>query len=115
MPQPAEIHVYWGRTRGMWSLRSRGIVVGHVSTYALYRCSLVVSEAARLRLQRPGARREVHAWIRGRPLDALAPYGLVQIGYRPSEPGFRRRDTGAVIGRALMVWFREDGTCWASL
>ena len=37
----------------------------------------------------------------------------MRIGYRPAEPAFRRRDTGAVVTAASAVWFEPDGTAWA--
>jgi hypothetical protein len=37
----------------------------------------------------------------------------VRIGYRPDEPGFRRRETGEVVTRAAVVWFEPDGSAWA--
>lgn len=109
------VHVYWNRTLRIWSVRRQGIVVERRPSYALRQCVLHVGESARLRTQRPGAGREVHAWIKGIPISAPRPFCAVQIGYRPEQAGFRRRDTGAVVTEAYGCWFEEDGSCWASL
>ncbi|WP_261926261.1 hypothetical protein [Methylorubrum sp. GM97] len=71
------------------------------------------SEAGRLRCQ-AAARREVVATIVGTPADSARPADAIRIGYRPTEPGFRRRDTGAVVTAAAAVWFEPDGTAWAA-
>lgn len=90
------------RSRGCWSVREHGRVVGHAPALALAGCRLRVLEGARLRVLRTG-RREVHAWVEGTLIDAAPPHGAVLIGYRPDTPGFRRRDTGALISTAEAV------------
>lgn len=107
--------VYWNRirSRGCWSVREHGRVVGHAPALALAGCRLRVVEGARLRVLRTG-RREVHAWISGDLIDAAPPTEAVLIGYCPGLPGFRRRDTGALITIAAAVYFLEDGSCVAS-
>ena len=84
--------VYWNRTRRLWSVRVRGLVTAHVPALALADCRLHAGESARLRCLRTGDR-DVHAWIAGEPADGPRPGPAVRIGYRPSETGFRRRDT----------------------
>lgn len=104
--------IYWNRTRRLWSVRVRGLVTAHVPALALSNCRFRASEASRLRCLRSGAR-DAHAWVAGTPLERPRTRPAVRIGYRPSEPGFRRRDTGAVIARADFVWLEADGSAWA--
>lgn len=106
------VQAYWNRTRRLFSVRVRGLVTAHVPALALADCRLHAGESARLRCLRTGAR-DVHAWIAGQPADGPRPGPAVRIGYRPSEPGFRRRDTGAVITCADVVWLEADGSAWA--
>ncbi|MCJ2088540.1 hypothetical protein MKK88_21535 [Methylobacterium sp. E-005] len=108
------IDVYRNRTRGLWSVRVLGRVSGHAQAVALADARFRVIEAGRLRALRTG-RREVHAHVTGTLLDALPPVGAIPVGYRISEPGFRRRDTGEIIHAAKAVYFLEDGSCWAVL
>lgn len=115
MLRPAAValtHVYWNRSRRLWSLRRDGLVVAYAITTALRDCRLHAGESARLRCVRTGDR-DVHAWIAGNPAAEPRPASAVQIGYRPAEAGFRRRDTGGVIVRAELVAFEADGTAWA--
>lgn len=111
-PSPP-VHVYFNRTRKLWSIRHDGIVVGHAPSLALSGCALHAGESARLRCERTG-QRDVHAWIKGTLADGAKPADAVRIGYRPTEQGFRRRDTGAIVTAAAAVWFEPDGTAWAA-
>lgn len=103
--------VYRHRPKRLWSVRDHGRVSGHRQAVALADATFRVSEPGRLRALR--GRREVHAVVSGTLVDALPPPGAVRVGYRISEPGFRRRDTGEVILTAIAVYFSEDGSCWA--
>ena len=67
---------------------------------------------ARVRCVQTGDR-DVHAWVAGEIADGPYPEDLVRIGYRPSAPGFRRRDTDQIITRAELVRFAPDGSAWA--
>ena len=110
----ARVHVYWNRTLRIWSVRRGGKVVDRRPTLALHDCILHVGESARLRILRT-QERDVHAWVNGILTVAERPPGAVRVGYRPSEAGFRRRDTGEVLTSAALVLFEVDGSCWASL
>lgn len=54
------------------------------------------------------------ATIFGTPAHSARPADAIRIGYRPSEPGFRRRDKDEVVTSASAVWFEPDGTAWAA-
>lgn len=109
---PTPRDVYWNRTRRVWYVRREGLVVEHTSSVALIGCVLHAGESARLRCLRTG-QRDVHSWIRGRLADGPRPPEAVRIGYRPTERGFRRRDTDEVVTAAAAVWFEPDGSAWA--
>ncbi|TGD99745.1 hypothetical protein [Methylobacterium nonmethylotrophicum] len=113
MTTPSHEHVYYNRSRKLWSIRSNGIVIGHAPSLALAGCVLHAGESARLRCVSTG-QRDVHAWIKGTLADAPRAADAVRIGYRPAQPGFRRRDTGAVVTAAATVWFEPDGSAWAA-
>ncbi|BDL39015.1 hypothetical protein MSPGM_16050 [Methylorubrum sp. GM97] len=111
--QPSSVHVFWNRNRHIWSIRRGRFVFDRRPSVALVGCVMRASEAGRLRCQ-AAARREVVATIVGTPADSARPADAIRIGYRPTEPGFRRRDTGAVVTAAAAVWFEPDGTAWAA-
>lgn len=111
--QPSPVHVHFHRRRKMWSILRMRRLIGHAPSLVLSGCVMRASEAGRLRCQ-AAARREVVATIEGIIADGARPPDAIRIGYRPSEPGFRRRDTGEVITAASAVWFEPDGTAWAT-
>ena len=109
---PLAVDAYWNRSRSLFSVRRGGRVVAHVPALALQGCLFRASEAGRLRCLRLGTR-DVHAVVTGEPCDAPRPAHAIRVGYRLSEPGFRRRDTNEIITRADLVWFEADGSAWA--
>ncbi|AWI88456.1 MULTISPECIES: hypothetical protein [Methylobacteriaceae] len=109
---PSPVHVFWNRARRVWSIRSGRLVVDRRPSLALAGCVMRASEAGRLRCQ-AAARREVVATIVGTLSDGARPADAIRIGYRPTEPGFRRRDTDEIVTSADAVWFEPDGTAWA--
>jgi len=96
----------------LFSVRRGGRVVAHVPTLALRDCSFRASEPGRLRCLRTGAR-DVHVVVVGEPSEKSRPGDAVRFGYRLTEAGFRRRDTGEIITRAAAVWLEADGSAWA--
>ncbi|MDO9428188.1 MAG: hypothetical protein Q7T93_15330 [Methylobacterium sp.] len=110
----APVHCYWNRTKLVWSLRHGGLVVDRRPSLALEGCRFHAGESARLRVLRTGDR-DVHAWVVGTLTDAPRPPSAIRVGYRPAEPGFRRRDTSEIVTHASLVAFEADGSCWASL
>lgn len=114
MTEPSPIETYWNRHIKTWSLRAapRGLVFEHASAVALAGCEFIVAESSRLRcIER--RQRDVHAFIRGVRTDASRPADAIRIGYRPAQPGFRRRDTDEIVAAASAVWFEADGSAWA--
>lgn len=109
--QMSQIETYWNRHIKTWSMRAapRWLVFDHAAPLALAGCEFIVAESSRLRCIERG-QRDVHAFIRGVRTDASRPADAIRIGYRPSEPSFRRHDTGAVVTSASAVWFEPDGS-----
>jgi hypothetical protein len=108
------VHCYWNRTTRIWSIRQGGIVIDRRPSLVMEGCRFHAGESARQRVIRTGDR-DVHAWVVGTLSDGLRPPSAVRVGYRPSEPGFRRRDTSEIITSAVVVGFEPDGSCWATL
>ena len=109
---PLAVDAYWNRTRRLFSVRRGGRVIAHVPAPTLAGCLFRASEAGRLRCLRTGAR-DVHAVVTGEPFDVPRPADAVRVGYRLTEAGFRRRDTGEIITHADVVWLEPDGSAWA--
>ena len=108
----SDVHqCYWNRTAKVWSIRQGGLVVDRRATLAMTSCRFHAGESARLRVLRTGDR-DIHAWVAGTLTDAPRPPSAIRIGYRPSEPGFRRRDTGEIVTAAAGVAFKADGSAW---
>lgn len=111
MSTPGSADVYRNLTRGSWSVRVEGRVVGHVPAIALVGVTLRASEAARLRCLRTGSR-DVHAWARGIPLVGVPrTAGAIPFTYRLRDPGFRLAD-GTPLTSAAAVWLEADGSAW---
>ncbi|MEH3146432.1 MAG: hypothetical protein PGN34_14030 [Methylobacterium frigidaeris] len=113
MTEQPPVHVHFHRRLKMWSILRKRRLIGHAPSLVLIGCIMRASEAGRVRCL-AAARREVVATIEGILSDGARPADAIRIGYRPTEPGFRRRDTGAVVTGASAVWFEPDGTAWAT-
>lgn len=103
--------IYRNLTKSCWSLREGGRVVAHVAAAALAHCSLHASEPSRLRYLRT-RHRTVHAWARGILTDTARPADAVRLHYRPATaPGFRT-PSGALVRKARLAVFENDGMAW---
>ncbi|QEE39821.1 MULTISPECIES: hypothetical protein [unclassified Methylobacterium] len=114
MSRSDRVHVYWNRTTRVWSLRQSGLVIDRRTDLVLHGCRFHAGESARLRVIRTGDR-DVHAWVVGVLSDGPRPPSAIRVGYRPTEAGFRRRDTNEIVTSAVVVGFEPDGSCWAVL
>ena len=112
-PDQAPVRIHWNLHSFSLSILPKRRVIGHAPSLVLAECVMRASEAGRLRCQ-AAARREVVATIEGIIADGARPDDAIRIGYRPTEPGFRRRDTNEVVTAASRVWFEPDGTAWAA-
>lgn len=102
--------VYRNLTRRCWSVREGGRVVAHVASAALADVALQASEPARQRFLRTG-HRTVHAWARGRLVEAARPADAVRLSYRPAvASGFLA--AGMPVRKARIVVFECDGSAW---
>ncbi|WP_082559192.1 hypothetical protein [Methylobacterium sp. Leaf94] len=106
---PGRSDVYRNLTRGAWSVRVGGRVVGHVPAIVLADVVLRASEAGRQRCLRTGAR-DVHAWASGKVAKGARPPSATRLRYRIECPGFRTN--GLCVTRAAAVWFEADGSAW---
>lgn len=102
--------LYRNTTRSCWSLRQGGRVVAHLASAALADVTLHASEPARLRYLRTG-HRTVHAWARGRLVDAARPADAIRLSYQPARAaGFLA--AGMPVRKARLVRFEDDGSTW---
>lgn len=123
------VDVYWNKTKGCYSIRHRGLVVGHASKVLIREPRYAVNTATRDRIRETG-RKEVHAFVRGH-LEAwkgettavgdrfhLAPLWLADdrryeafagaagqfVSYNPlNDDAFKRTATGQPITHGEMV------------
>lgn len=107
------VQCYWNRSKLVWSLRQRGLVVDRRPFLVMEGCRFHAGESARLRVLRTKIR-DVHSWVEGTLVDAPRPPNAIRVGYRPTEAGFRRRDTNEIVTSAVVVGFEPDGSCWAT-
>ncbi|MGH1574538.1 hypothetical protein ACRAWG_32680 [Methylobacterium sp. P31] len=104
--------IYGNLSRRCWSLRQSGRVIGHAASAALADVTLHASEPARQRYLRT-RHRTVHAWARGRLVDAARPADAVRLSYWPaSGPAFLA--AGMPVRKARLAWFEVDGSAWAA-
>jgi hypothetical protein len=89
------VEVYRNLNRGGYSIRQRGLVVGHADYVTLLDATFVVRESGRKRALREGVR-NVHAWVSGAMLPRtrkVACTSMIEVSYRPKEvPWFFRAD-----------------------
>lgn len=58
------VHVYYNRTRKLWSIKHKGKVIQHREALALSDCTWVVQPNGNERCRRTG-KRDVHAYVKG--------------------------------------------------
>jgi hypothetical protein len=107
------VEVYRCLSRGRWSVRERGRVVGHRGALCLRDVRFIVSAAgvARIRLR---MQREVVAHARGVLVESEAvPAAAVRVRFDPYASGTFTVPDGSPISAAALVWFSPDGSCWA--
>lgn len=104
--------VYKNLTRGLWSCRVKGRVVGHVPSLVLQDVRFVISLSGvrRIRLRQA---REVVAFARGIPAESGDPAGALRVRFDPYRSDDFTLPDGAPISAAALVLFASDGSCWA--
>jgi hypothetical protein len=109
------VQVYRNLTRGLWSLRRAGRVIGHRHAVTLQACVMRVRESERQRAIRTG-HRNVHAWIEGHPCEDVVDEDTVEIGYNPFKaPTFTIRPGFEPVVTARLVILSRDGRAYAVL
>jgi hypothetical protein len=108
--------VYRNLTRGLWSVREGGRVVGHVPEIALRNVRLVVQPGGRAACLRTRCR-SVHAWAKGIRIPYEAPPAdAIEVGYNPFEAEFFTLRPGfSKVVEARVIAFTTAGKAWALL
>lgn len=110
------VDVYWNRRLRprAWSVREGGRVSRHVREIVLRDVVFIVHPDAVARAQRLG-QRAVCANARGVPTWAPRYPSAVRVSFDPYDgPAFTLED-GTVVLRASLVYFMEEGQCYAVL
>lgn len=112
-PAAATVDAYRNLSRGCFSVRCAGRVVGHVETLALSDARFVVSAAGVRRVQ-ARHQREVVGVVRGVRIESgPVPPEAVRVRFCPYRgPDFTLRD-GSPVSAAALVFLAADGSCWA--
>ena len=108
------VAVYFNLRRRCWSIRHRGLVVGHCDSVTLHGAHFVVSEAGRQRVLKE-RRKNVHAYVVGTvgAIGGVGPGGLtIGVSYNPYKGGtFVRVGTGEGINAAPVAHL-DHGRVW---
>jgi hypothetical protein len=109
------LQVYRNLTRGAWSVRHVGRVIGHRPSVILRDCTMKVREVGRLAVLRSG-HRSVYAWIEGESFDGAIGGPLIEIGYNPFLAAtFTLRPGFEPVHEARFVVLGADGKAYAVL
>lgn len=112
-PAAATVDAYRNLSRGCFSVRCAGRVVGHVDTLTLAGVRFVVSAAGVRRLQARRAR-EVVAFVRGVPIESgPLPRDAVRVRFCPYRGAAFTLEDGTPVSAAALVILAADGSCWA--
>lgn len=103
--------IYWNSHRKVWSIRQKGLIVGHATSLVLENVIFRVSETGRQRVIRE-KRKSVHAIVRGKrvPLKR-AVQCAIRVRYNPYRDKTFVTKKGR-IDRASLASFRSDGTVY---
>ncbi len=109
------VKLWFNLHRKDWSFQTGKEPVQHATAVVLADVSFRVCESGRLRVVAKKCR-EVHARAYGTlcdPADAV-PVGAVEVSYNPYRGGqFYRKDTGADVLGASLVYFVQGGKAYA--
>lgn len=112
-PAAATVDAYRNLSRGCFSVRCAGRVVGHVETLALADVRFVVSAAGVRRVQ-ARHQREVVAVVRGIAIESGAvPREAVRVRFCPYRGAAFTLEDGTPVSAAALVIVAADGSCWA--
>lgn len=111
-PATATVDAYRNLSRGCFSVRCAGRVVGHVETLALSDARFVVSAAGVRRVQ-ARHQREVVGVVRGIPIESgPLPRGAQRVRFCPYRGPFFHLEDGTPVSAAALVILAADGSCW---
>ena len=107
-----QVQVYRNLHTGTYSIRYRGLVVGHYDIVAIVQPTFRVQPGGRARVLRE-KRKNVHAFVVGKLVpfwDYPTAEEATRISYNPyKNETFIRVDTGEPVKDALMCWLTPDG------
>lgn len=112
-PAAAPVDAYRNLSRGCFSVRRAGRVVGHIETLALADARFVVSAAGVRRVQTRQAR-EVVAFVQGVPIESgPLPREAVRVRFCPYRGAHFTLEDGTPVSAAALVFLAANGSCWA--
>lgn len=79
---PSKVELYRNLRTGTWSMRERGLVVGHPTEVYLSDVTFVVRPAGREKVRREG-RKNVHAFVKGDHIGQLPDLAWREAFYNP--------------------------------
>lgn len=97
---------------GVWySIRQRGVVIGHARCVELLDATFLVMPSGRARALKQ-KRKNVHAWIRGELISSDKPDGAAydtRVSYRLDGPDKFVDESGGVVRNARLVTIGQKG------
>ena len=118
MIQGIKVEVYWNLHKNVWSIRHKGIVIGHVKDLSLESVSFHVGQSGNAKVRREG-RKNVHAYVKGTLVAwdrGLFSDGIDEVTYNPYK--YRRFvfKSNDKVGckKAAIVHMNEDRSVWVA-
>ena len=97
----------------MWSLRQKGLVIGHAMSLCLRDAEMIVGSAGRERVRKE-KQKNVHAFISGRLTSFPHDFCTRRISYNPyTDDGFI--ENGQVMTHAKFVYLSDNGAALCRL
>lgn len=111
---PSKVELYRNLRTGTWSMREKGLVVGHPSIVELQDVKFVVRPGGRDKVRREG-RKNVHAFVRGDQTGDLPSMQWREAYYNPYKHNtFVDVETGAPVLFAEFARLDSDMRVWYS-
>lgn len=112
------VHVYYNRTKRVWSIRHKGRVIRHADSVALSDCTWVVQPKGNERCRKTG-NRDVHAYAKGTLIEnpnwnyyEIAPSR--EVTYHPMRnTTFIFKDSNTPVSFSAVALFLKGGRALA--
>jgi len=109
---PVKVELYRNLRTGTWSMRERGLVVGHPSLVFLSDVTFVVRPGGREKVRREG-RKNVHAFVKGNHVGTLPDLNWREAYYNPyTEETFVDRENQTPVLTARYAMLNDDMKVW---